>query len=412
LPVPKLYTLDDIDVGNKKVLVRVDFNVPIDVNGNILDDFRIRAHSQTLLSLLNRGAAVVVLSHQGRPGDSDFVTLENHAKKLEEVLGVEVRFVNDVMGSAACEAIQSLRHGEILLLDNVRLVSEELMEGEPERLAKTYLVRRLAPHFNYFVFDAFATAHRAQPSIVGFPAVLPSVIGYVMKRELEALDRLLSKGSLKVFVLGGAKVKDMIKVVELLAKKGIECKVITAGLVGLVFHVAKGGKVSNSISKLLEERGLAPLIAEAKKVLSLGIPIETPYDAKVLKADGSIAEEPLSSATGIPLDIGSYTASVFSEIIRSASVVVMKGTAGRVEDPGFRSGTIALLEAALKSSAYVVIGGGHISSMLSEVGVIREKGIHISTAGGALLMALAGEELPALKALELSYKRFFKVVPS
>jgi phosphoglycerate kinase len=233
-----------------------------------------------------------------------------------------------------------------------------------------------------------------------------------MKRELEALDRLLSKGSLKVFVLGGAKVKDMIKVVELLAKKGIECKVITAGLVGLVFHVAKGGKVSNSISKLLEERGLAPLIAEAKKVLSLGIPIETPYDAKVLKADGSIAEEPLSSATGIPLDIGSYTASVFSEIIRSASVVVMKGTAGRVEDPRFRSGTIALLEAALKSSAYVVIGGGHISSMLSEVGVVREKGIHISTAGGALLMALAGEELPALKALELSYKRFFKVVPS
>jgi len=412
LLVPKLYTLDDIDVDNKKVLVRVDFNVPIDVNGNILDDFRIRAHSQTLLSLLNRGAAVVVLSHQGRPGDSDFVTLENHAKKLEEVLGVEVRFVNDVMGPAACEAIQSLRHGEILLLDNVRLVSEELIEGEPERLAKTYLVRRLAPHFNYFVFDAFAAAHRAQPSIVGFPAVLPSVIGYVMKRELEALDRLLSKGSLKVFVLGGAKVKDMIKVVELLAKKGIECKVITAGLVGLVFHVAKGGNVSNSISKLLEERGLAPLIAEAKKVLSLGIPIETPYDAKVLKADGSIAEEPLSSATGIPLDIGSYTASVFSEIIRSASVVVMKGTAGRVEDPRFRSGTIALLEAALKSSAYVVIGGGHISSMLSEVGVVREKGIHISTAGGALLMALAGEELPALKALELSYKRFFKVVPS
>jgi phosphoglycerate kinase len=129
LLVPKLYTLDDIDVGNKKVLVRVDFNVPIDVNGNILDDFRIRAHSQTLLSLLNRGAAVVVLSHQGRPGDSDFVTLENHAKKLEEVLGVEVRFVNDVMGPAACEAIQSLRHGEILLLDNVRLVSEELIGG-------------------------------------------------------------------------------------------------------------------------------------------------------------------------------------------------------------------------------------------------------------------------------------------
>jgi len=131
-------TIDDVELSKKRVLVRVDFNSPIDKDGKIMDDSRIRAHRQTLLTLLNRGASVVVITHQGRPGDNDFITLEPHAEKLQEVLGVKVRFVSDVIGPAASEAIRSLGEGEILLLDNVRLVSEELIEAEPEKHSRTY----------------------------------------------------------------------------------------------------------------------------------------------------------------------------------------------------------------------------------------------------------------------------------
>ncbi|MFN3268493.1 MAG: phosphoglycerate kinase, partial [Zestosphaera sp.] len=220
-------TIDDFELSRKKVLVRVDFNSPIDKDGKIMDDSRIRAHRQTLLALINYGAAVVVITHQGRPGDNDFITLEPHAEKLEEVLGVKVKFVSDVIGPAAIEAIQGLNAGEILLLDNIRLVSEELIEAEPEKHAKTYLVRRLSPLFDYFVFDAFATSHRSQPSIVGFPVVLPTLVGYIMKSELEALNKsILSSESPRLFVLGGAKVRDTIKIIEFLTRKRIADRIL------------------------------------------------------------------------------------------------------------------------------------------------------------------------------------------
>lgn len=401
-------TIDDVELSRKKVLVRVDFNSPIDKDGKIMDDSRIRAHRQTLLTLLNRGASVVVITHQGRPGDNDFITLEPHAEKLQEVLGVKVRFVSDVIGPAASEAIRSLGEGEILLLDNVRLVSEELIEAEPEKHSRTYLVRKLSPLFDYFVFDAFATAHRSQPSIVGFPVVLPSVVGYVMRDELDALNKsILSNESPRLFVLGGAKVRDTIKIIEFLTKKRIADRILTTGLVGLTFHVAKGGRAGKSLLKFLEEKGLTTLIPLARRVVLSGAPVDTPYDVKVIKEDGRVVEEPINTADGIPVDIGSYTSLMFSEMIKEASVVVMRGPAGYVEDPRFRSGTLDVLKAALESNAYVIIGGGHLGSMLEEVGVRREKNLHVSTGGGALLIALSGETLPALKALEISYKKFF-----
>ena len=171
-----------------RVLVRVDMNVPMDKAGEkILDDYRIEAHSKTIKYLVDSGLPVVVITHQGRPGEPDFTSLEKHVEVLTKYLGIDVRFVDDVMGPKAREEISRLRPGEVLMLDNVRFVSEELIEGEPQRLANTYLVRKLAPLFDYFVLDAFATAHRSQPSIVGFPYVLPSCMGLVMEREITAL---------------------------------------------------------------------------------------------------------------------------------------------------------------------------------------------------------------------------------
>ncbi len=399
-----LPSLDDIVVSGKKVLVRVDFNCPLGHDGEILDDSRIRAHKDTITELLDRNASVVLITHQGRPGSRDFVSLEKHAEILSSIIGQEVKFVEDVMGPAAQEAIRQLKEGEVLLLDNVRFVSEEIIEAPPEIQKQTYLVRRLAPLFDVFVFDAFATAHRSQPSIVGFPLVLPSIVGVLMKSELVALDRVMrSVEPPKLFVLGGAKVRDTIKIVEYLTKKRVADRILTTGLVGLTFHVAKGGKVGKSVLRFLEEKGLTPLIPRARTVVLSGAPIDTPYDLKVLKEDGSVVEEPVHYVDGKPMDIGTYTVSMYSELIKEARVVVMRGPAGYVEDPRFRKGTEDLLRAALESQAFVVIGGGHLGAMLKG---LRKSGLHISTGGGALLLALSGEPLPAVTALELSAKRF------
>ncbi len=399
-----LPTLDDVSLEGKKVLLRVDFNSPLDREGNIIDDYRIRAHIPTIKRLINAGASVTITSHQGRPGNEDFRDLSKHAERLSELLNHRVEFVDDVMGPEARRRIKELGSGDVLLLDNVRFVSEEIIEAPPEIQARTYLVRRLAPLFNLFVFDAFATSHRSQPSIVGFPMVLPSVVGDLMRRELEALNRVLEASEPpRIYVLGGAKVRDTIRIIEYLTRRGLADRILTTGLVGLVFHVAKGGRVGRAVMRFLEEKGLLSLIPRARRVVLSGAPLDTPYDLRVLKSNGDIAEEPMHNLTGKPMDIGPYTTAMYSELIREAKVVVMRGPAGRVEDERFRAGTEDLLRAALDSKAFVVIGGGHLGAMVRG---INRSGVHVSTGGGALLFALSGETLPAITALTESARKF------
>lgn len=402
---PRLLSISDVDVSGKKLLIRVDFNCPIGTNGEILDDSRIKSHVITVKEAVERGASVVLISHQGRPGEEDFVTLEKHSEILSKYLGAEVKFIPDVIGPTAINEISKLRSGEVLLLDNLRLVSEEIIEAVPEVQAKTYLVRRLAPHFNYFVFDAFATAHRSQPSIVGLPMVLPSLIGNVMKKELNALSKVFEAGEgPRLFILGGAKVQDTIKIIEFLTKNKVADRILTVGLVGLFLHVAKGGRISDESMKVLESKGLLTLIPRARKLILSGAPIETPYDYVVLTSDGNVREESVYSLSGKALDIGSYTISMYSELIRDSGLIVMRGPAGYVEDSRFRKGTIELLNSVLRSNAFVIIGGGHLGAMVS--GDDRYN-LHISTGGGALLIYLSGEPLPAINALVESTKKFF-----
>ncbi len=402
----RLPTLRDIDLRGAKVLVRVDFNNPLNEEGDIIDDSRLRAHLETIDYLISEGAATVLVTHQGRPGNKDFASLEKHRDRLEELLGSEVKFIEDVMGPAALSGIRELKSGEVLLLDNLRFVSEEIIEAPPEKQVNTYLVRRLSKLFNYFVFDAFATSHRSQPSIVGFPMALPSVIGALMEKEIEALKKVMtSQSKPRVYVLGGAKVRDTIKIVEFLTKNKVADRVLTCGLVGLVFHVAKGGRVSSEVMKTLEEWGFLTLFPRARKVLLSGAPVDTPYDYLVLRGDGEVAEDPVHSLSGRPMDIGPYTLGMYTEMIKEASVVVMRGPAGVIEDERFKGGTESLLRAALSSSAYVVIGGGHLGALVKDVP--KSGRVHVSTGGGALLVALSGEPLPALEALQVSARKFF-----
>jgi phosphoglycerate kinase len=403
--LPKLPTIEDADPRGVKVLVRVDFNVPLDTEGNILDDSRIKAHVPTVEALLERDCAVVLVSHQSRPGEDGFTQLKPHSEVLSKYLGREVRFVEDVIGPAAIDEIRKLKQGEVLLLDNVRFVSEELIEAPPDVHARSFLVRRLAPLFDLFVFDAFATAHRSQPSIVGFPLVLKSVVGHLMKREVDALRKILDADyKPRVFVLGGAKVSDTLKIVENLIKNRLADRILTTGLVALVFHAARGGIVSEHVLKVLEERGLLSLVPRARRILLSGAPIDVPLDYVVLRNDGTVDECPASNITGRPMDIGTYTIHMYSELMKDSKLIVMRGPAGYLEDPRFRSGSEALISSALRSDAFLIIGGGHLGAL---VGNTTKEKMHISTGGGALLMALAGEELPAIKALVESARKFF-----
>ena len=228
-------TLDDVDVENKVVLVRVDINSPVDEKTKeVLDNERIREHSKTIKELAERGAKVVVLAHQGRKGDPDFISLEQHAKLLEKYVGRKVEFVPDIIGEKAKQKIKSLKKGEILLLDNVRFLEEETKELSPEEHAKSNLVKELSKLAEIFVLDAFSASHRSHASIVGFAHVLPTYAGRVMEKELISQEKALNPLGMNVFVLGGAKPDDCLNIIEYMFKNkpGSIEKVLTCGTVG------------------------------------------------------------------------------------------------------------------------------------------------------------------------------------
>jgi phosphoglycerate kinase len=404
----KIKSVYDEDISGSKVLIRIDINSPIDPStGKILDDYRIKIHSKSILELYNKDLAIVLMSHQGRPGDRDFIDLSQHAELLRKYTGLDIRYVDDVIGPTALKEIKDLRGGEIILLDNVRLLSEELIEAPPEVHARSFLVRRISPLIDYYINDAFATAHRSQPSIVGFPPVKKSFAGPIMYRELNALSKIMSSAEApKIFVLGGAKIPDTLRVIENLVKKRVADRILTTGLVGILFQVAKGIKTSEHVIKILESRGFLSLVPRAKKILLSGAPIEIPIDYVVLRDDENISNDPVYKLSGRPMDIGEETIEMYTSIMKEASLIVLRGPAGYVEDERFVNGTKKLIETALSSKGYVIIGGGHLSIMIPEEKIVHEK-IHVSTGGGALIEFLSGTTLPAVEALELSYRKFW-----
>ena len=239
----KYRTLDDFNVKNKVVLVRVDFNSEIDPETKkVTSDVRIRAHAEsTITELAEKGAKVVILAHQGRKGDADFAPMKTHAEILGKILKCPVQFIDDVYGEKAKTAIKNLQSGEILVLDNVRGFDGETKKGTPEEHAKTALVQNLAPLADLFVNDAFAAAHRAHVSMVGFTAVLPSAAGRIMERELKSLSKALDKPEKPcLFVMGGAKADDSLEISKYVLSKNIADTVIVGGVTSQVFLAAKG----------------------------------------------------------------------------------------------------------------------------------------------------------------------------
>ena len=407
--MPKFLTLDDFDVKDKTVLVRVDFNSPVDPETKkVLSDTRIRAHGETTIKeLAEKGAKVVILAHQGRPGEPDFISLEQHAEILGKILGKPVKFVDDVYGEKAQKAIRELKSGEILVLDNVRKFPGERKKATPEEHSKSELVMNLAPLADIFVNDAFAAAHRAHASIVGFTVLLPSAAGRIMERELKALSKVLESPEKPcVYILGGAKADDSLQISKYVLDNNIADHVLTGGITGHLFLVARGYDLGKPNMELLEKKELMGLVPGIKELMEkYPGKIETPVDLAV-EVEGKRKEITVEELpTEHPIyDIGTKTIEKYSQIISNAKSIVFSGPPGVYEKEEFLKGTKGLFEAIASSNAFSLIGGGHSVAAVHSLG-LADKMSYISTAGGALIEFLMGKELPGVAALEKAASR-------
>ena len=392
----KVLTLDDFDLKGKTVFLRVDMNCPIDPETmEISGTKRIEEAIETLQSL--KDAKVVVASHQGRVGNNDYTGMDKHAKVLEKLMNREIKYVEDVIGEAAQNAIKNLENGDILLLDNLRLCAEENYEFTPENAAKTIMVTRLAKLFDLCVLDSFPSAHRSHPSIVGFPQVLPACAGRIVEREVRNLDEIMTVAKAPhVIVLGGSKVPDRLEAIKLLIQNGRADHVLLTGLIGNVFMRAQA-RVKSSLGIKREEEVVAKahtLIGEYPDVFA------TPVDIAIDKDGERVEMDVREMGKGDKIfDLGPKTVEYYSKLIAGAGTVFISGPAGFFEKENFRYGTKALLTAVANSMATTIVSGGHLTTALRQEG-LAEKINHISTAGGALVLYLTGEKLPMIKALE------------
>ncbi|MCX6643122.1 MAG: phosphoglycerate kinase [Candidatus Bathyarchaeota archaeon] len=406
-------TLDDVEVKGKTVFLRVDINSPLDPKTKrILDDSRIKAVEATLRGL--KEAKVVLGAHQSRPGKYDFTNLEAHARVLQMYTTSKVSFVEDIDGIKAQDAIKTLQLGEILVLNNLRMHKDENLDAPPAELAKTEMVKNLAPYFDLTVNDAFAAAHRGSASLTAndafaaahrgsasltaFGEVMPLIAGRLMEKELNALNKVLYEPVRPcVYLLGGAKVDDRIPVIKRVLRDGIADHILIGGLIRENFHMAQGLAVERYEKLKPEEK---KLVDEAGEILrkyegAIELPNDVALDINNERVE--IMMEQITDETNI-YDIGLNTIAHFSKRIQNAGTVVAEGPLGMFERRGFDVGTKELLRAMADSNAYTVVGGGHMGGLASMMG-IDDRMKHVSTGGGAMLSLLSGEDLPVIDAI-------------
>ncbi len=412
-----IYTLDALDVTHKTVLVRLDINEPIDrAQDAVMDDTRIRGCIPTIRQLRDRGAKIVLLAHQGSDIEyKNFYPLRPHAKVLSALLGSPVQFLPDVCGPAAQDAIRNLQDGEILLLDNVRFMSEEqtlferALQLTHAQQAQTLVVRTLAPLADCYVCDAFAAAHRDQPTLCGFEQLLPSAMGRLFEKEYSVISSLMEAPERPcVFVLGGAKIADAFLMMQTVLERGIADHVLTGGLVCNILLAAKGVDIGAASLGFIQKQGYADFIETAKPLLEtyadkIVLPQDLAYtDVTGARCEASIAALPQEQPL---VDIGAQTAAHYAEMIQSAKTVFVNGPMGIFEKTETEYGTKAIWQALAATDGYTVVGGGDSVTATKKYG-LTEQMRYICTGGGALIRFLSGEELPVVKALRHAAETF------
>ncbi len=388
-------TIEDVQVKGKKVLVRCDFNVPLDADKNITDETRINAALPTIRYLLDNGAAVILCSHLGRPkGEFNMkYSLAPVAKRLSEKLGFEVKLAKDVIGPDAKKLAAEVEPGKAVLLENVRFHAEE--EKNDPAFAK-----ELASMAELYVSDAFGTVHRAHASTAGVADYLPAVAGYLIGKELTFLGNAV-ENPVRPFVaiLGGAKVKDKIGVITNLLEK-VDTLIIGGGM-AYTFSKAMGGEIGDS---LLDEERIDLARDMMKAAEAKGVKFLLPVDTVIANDFDNPTEIKTVEAGKIPagwqgLDIGPKTIDLFSDAVKSAKTVVWNGPMGVFEKPEFAKGTLAIATAMAESGATTIIGGGDSAAAVTQMG-LAPKMSHISTGGGASLEFLEGKVLPGVACLK------------
>ena len=388
-------TIEDVQVKGKKVLVRCDFNVPLDADKNITDETRINAALPTIRYLLDNGAALILCSHLGRPkGEFNMkYSLAPVAKSLSEKLGFEVKLAEDVIGPSAKKLAAEVQPGKAVLLENVRFHAEE--EKNDPAFAK-----ELASMAELYVSDAFGTVHRAHASTAGVADYLPAVAGYLIGKELNFLGNAV-ENPVRPFVaiLGGAKVKDKIGVITNLLEK-VDTLIIGGGM-AYTFSKAMGGEIGDSLLDA-ERIDLAKDMMKAAE--EKGVRFLLPVDTVIANDFDNPTEIKTVAAGEIPegwqgLDIGPETIKLFSEAVKSARTVVWNGPMGVFEKPEFAKGTLAIATAMAESDATTIIGGGDSAAAVTQMG-LAGKMSHISTGGGASLEFLEGKVLPGVACLK------------
>jgi len=391
-------TVDDLEVAGRRVLVRLDLNVPMD-GSSICDDGKIRAGLPTLRALTDRGAAVIACSHLGRPAgvpDRRY-TLAPVAGRLAQLLGHRVVFAADVVGPCARSAVTALRRGDVVLLENLRF--------EPGETSKDDVVRgqfadQLASLADAYVGDGFGSVHRKHASVYDVPARLPHAAGYLIEAETAALRRLTSSVDRPyAVVMGGAKVADKLPVVD--SMLGIADQILVGGAIALPFLAAQGYSVGASLLEGDQEAARDYLA----KAAASGVDLVLPTDVTVAAERSGDAPCAVVSAAGIQagqmvLDIGPHTAGLFASKLAGAGTIFWNGPMGVSEIPSFAAGTRAVAAALAGSDGFTVIGGGDTAAAVRRLGFTDDQFGHVSTGGGASLEYLEGKTLPGLAALE------------
>ena len=341
------------EVLNKRVLVRCDFNVPVDENGNILDDLRIVSALRTISFLIGKGAKVILLSHLGEPKGRvvEQLRLDNVRSLLSEHLGISVTKTEDCIGAASERIMAAMKNGDVLLLENVRFHAGE--EANSPEFAK-----ELAHLGDFYVNEAFSTSHRAHASLVRLPRLLPSFAGFDLLKEVQALEPLLKNPAKPmVVVVGGTKVETK------------------ADFLDTISNIADNILVSNLIANEIASKSI-----RFANMAKLSLPVDS------------------NPGNGLELDIGPATIEMFCEVLKNAKTVFWSGPVGKIEEAAYEHGSLALAQVIIESKAYSVAGGGDLNAFLQKKG-LQDKFSHVSTGGGALLAFLAGDRLPGLVAL-------------
>ncbi len=410
-------TIDDFNIEGKTIILRIDINSSVNPEtGEILDNTRIKRHADTVKELSEKKAKVVILAHQSRPGKLDFVSLKEHAKMMTEIINLDIQFIPDIYGSKAINSIQKLKNSDIIMLENVRFDKEEIklnkFENDNfEKQNKSRMVRTLSPLADLFVNDAFAAAHRCQPSLVGFAEELPAIAGRVMQRELDFLGKAIASGPQpRIAILGGSKAADSVSISEYFLKKGVDY-VLTGGVVANIFLLAAGIDIGESSTTFVKKNipDYDNIINKAKDLVKkYGNRIVYPKDV-ALNKEGRRFGIPIGSLpTEHPIhDIGLNTLVNYIEHIRKAGTIIANGPMGVFEDAEFAVGTREIFAEIAQNQNMTVVGGGETAMAFNQMG-LTSKIEHVSTGGGACIAFMADETMPALEAMRHSKIKYSK----